>query len=266
VKAFHVLPTPALQPFVDRIWGWESTDGKPVPLPTLLPGTGAELYLHHKTPFRYLSPEGQPMDCPRGHLFFLRNHAMRLLPSPDIGFIAVRFKCGMVHRFTRIPGRELSDRTLPVEEIFDPSGSDLLRHFAHAAAPHERLPRLQSFLLDHLKSEAPDPLVESAVPQIYRHFSSVSIDALARTMPLGSRQFERRFLSLTGSTPMGFKCLSRFQHTVRALMLEGSTHPRDAALSHGYYDQAHFIHDFRKRPYRHCTYQANQTLPMPYTR
>ena len=57
MKTFHVLPAPALRPFVDRIWGWESTGGAPVPLPTLLPGTGAELYLHYGAPFRYLAPD-----------------------------------------------------------------------------------------------------------------------------------------------------------------------------------------------------------------
>lgn len=67
MKTFHVLPAPALRPFVDRIWGWESTGGAPVPLPTLLPGTGAELYLHYGAPFRYLAPDGQPMACPQGH-------------------------------------------------------------------------------------------------------------------------------------------------------------------------------------------------------
>lgn len=50
-------PPPAeLRPWVERFWSWESDCA--VPLPLLLPGTGADLFLHYRTPFLAITPDG----------------------------------------------------------------------------------------------------------------------------------------------------------------------------------------------------------------
>lgn len=247
MKTFQISPIPALLPFVDRIWGWENVDGKRVQLPTLFPGTGAELYLHYAQPFQYITKESQTISCPFGHVILLRRHTVHLLPSSDLSFIAVRFKTGMFHRFTKIPANELIDQVLSVESIWGTSGARLLLDLSPEVALCERISRLQSHLLAHLESTSNDPLVEKAVAIIYRNFSSISIDGLAGSLNLSRRQFERRFSNFTGNTPSELKGLGRFQHTIRKLMLDASESPRDIALSYGYYDQAHFIHDFRRR-------------------
>ncbi len=246
MNVFQTLPFPILRPFVDRLWGWESTNGEVVQLPTLLPGTGAELYFHYRTPFRYASDNGQQESCDAGHLFCIRRRPLQLSPSSNVGFIAVRFKVGMIHRFTDIPGEALSDRVLSAEDIWGVPGAALVRRLSHAGTLDEKLSLVQSFLIEHLRREPPDFLVEKSMTMLYRQGASISIQALADRLHLGRRQLERRFKALSGQSPGELKQLSRFQHTVRQLMLNTSTGLADAALDHGYYDQAHFIHDFQR--------------------
>lgn len=249
MRTFQACPHPRLLPFIDRIWGWESLGSQPVDLPTLLPGTGAELFIHYKAPFAGLTQDNQPVAPSSTQFICLRRQAMRLLPSSGIGFIAVRFKVGMLHRFTSIPASALMDRATPAEEIWGLSASHLLPVLSRDTTLGEMLSQTQRFLLHHLREESPDPLVEGAAPLIYRNFSSASIRDLAHFHELGNRQFERRFKALTGNTPGELKRLSRFQCTLRSLMLDASLNPLEVALSNGYYDQAHFINDFRRRAF-----------------
>lgn len=248
MNIFNRLPTDELRPFIERFWGWESTSPKVISLPTLLPGTGAELYFHYGTPFRFKAQgDDSLLTTAPGHLFCIRTVPIHLSPASDIGFIAVRFRIGMVQRFTGIPARELADCRLSVEDIWGASGARLLRHLSHAADRRERMALIQSFLVDRLRAESSDALVEQAMGTLYRQCATVSIGALAEKLDLGRRQLERRWKAFSGQSPGEIRSLSRFQKTVRALVLDPAGDAVDSALAGGYYDQAHFIHDFRRR-------------------
>ncbi len=246
MKTFQRLPLPVLRPFIDRLWGWESAPGENIRLPVLLPGTGAELYFHYRAPFRYLTRDGREESCAPAYLFCLRREPVRLLPCADTGFVAVRFRVGMIHRFTPIPGAELRDRVLSAGQLWGRAGAELSGRFGEAETLDERLALLQSFLVSRLERAAPDPLVEKAMALLYRRDAPLAIRTLAEKLHLGRRQLERRFMALAGQSPGELRSLSRFQHTVRKLMLDGSAAPLETALAQGYYDQAHFIRDFRQ--------------------
>lgn len=255
MRIFHRSPPPPLRPYVDRIWGWQAEAGEAVRLPALLPGTGAELYFHYGEPFRYQMDGGPPVQAAPGHLFCIRRRPLRLAPAERVGFVAVRIKIGMLHRFTAIPAVELMDRIGAVEDIWGVAGSALLRRLSWASGGEARIDLIQSFLIDQLRAESADALVESALPMLYRQFAALSIEALADRLHLGRRQLERRWRAFCGLPPQEIRGLCRFQHTVRQLLLDPAASPTHTALAHGYFDQAHFIRDFRHRtgetPLRH---------------
>lgn len=248
MKTFHLLPTPELRPFIDRFWGWEADSSEKIRLPTLLPGTGAELYFHYGTPFRCESGNrATSTSLGEGHLFCIRQKPIVLMPSAGLGFIAVRFRIGMLHRFTPIPATELMDANPSVEDLWGVTGTELLRHLSYAADQGERIAIIQTFLMGKLRKDSADLLIEQGLSQLYRRSTGLTVDALATLAGLGRRQLERRWRVFSGQTPNGMRCLSRFQHTIRQLMLNPSADTTDVALANGYYDQAHFIHDFRSR-------------------
>lgn len=247
MNIFNLLPSPELRPFIDRLWGWESNSPEVVRLPTLLPGTGAELYFHYGAPFQLKAPGNSTCTVSLGHLFCVRSIPINLCPTSEIGFIAVRFRIGMLQRFTNIPARELADCQLSVEDIWGVSGEKLIRQLSYAVDRQERIALIQLFLIDRLKPESSDLLVEQAMGTLYRKCSTLSIDTLATSLHLGRRQLERRWKTFSGQSPSESKSLCRFQQTVRGLMLEPLGSMADSALASGYYDQAHFTNDFRRR-------------------
>lgn len=71
-----------------------------------------------------------------------------------------------------------------------------------------------------------------------------AIAAVARALGLSERQLERRFLQRVGVTPKRFATLRRFERAAALAVTAPSL--TDAALAAGYYDQSHFIRDFRR--------------------
>lgn len=245
MRQFHVQPDAILAPFVERLWGWESSPGETIALPTLWPGSGAELYFHYREPFRYLSAPGEAVACNFAHLLCLRRQALPLCPSDRLGFVAVRLRAGMLHRFTDVPGGELIDRAFPVEALWGRAGQALVQRLAECEAMPGRVRLIHDFLLKCLRPESADILVEQAVTALYRESASISICRLAARLNIGPRQLERRMLALTGQTPVELRRLGRLQKTLRALLLAPEAELLDVALANGYYDQSHFSRDCR---------------------
>ncbi|MDE2431183.1 MAG: helix-turn-helix transcriptional regulator, partial [Burkholderiales bacterium] len=184
--------------------------------------------------------------CASAHLLCMRRETMHLLPSHSGNFIAVRFKIGALHRFIPIPTDLLADQSVPLDTIWGSAIDTLMQRISYAASQHERCMLIQDFLIQRLRAEAIDALVEQALQQLYQDSTTLSIQALADRFALGRRQLERRFQKLTGQTPREIKSAIRFQRSLRELMLQQHAHPTDIALANGYYDQAHFIHEFRQ--------------------
>ncbi|MBS0355664.1 MAG: AraC family transcriptional regulator [Proteobacteria bacterium] len=247
MRTFQLSPLPVLRPFIDRLWGWEGEAGEVVTLPTVLPGTGAELYFHYGEPFAWEDAAGAFRRADAGHLFCQRRRTFQLAPASGLGFVAVRFRIGMIHRFTAVPARELHDGSHSVADLWGAEGRALLGCLSYAKNHDERLALIQHFLVDRLCGDARDAAVEAGMALLYRQAGELPVDTLADRLRLGRRRLERRFLALTGQTPGEVKGLCRFQHVVRDLVLETAARPAGVAAARGYYDQAHFNRDFRAR-------------------
>ncbi|MFP5394016.1 MAG: helix-turn-helix domain-containing protein [Gammaproteobacteria bacterium] len=240
--ALSTAPHPSLAQAIDRFWVWESVPGQPVLLPTLAPGTGAELVCHFRAPPFGALGQGAAQRLPQAYLLALRRTPLRLAALEPVGFIAVRFRAGMLHRFVAIPGAQLHG-ICPVDALWGRAGAQLAEQVALAPSHGARLRLLQDFLL--ARQQSADRLVERASDQLYYHGATLSIDALAGQLAIGRRQLERRFKAVTGLSPVAMRRLGRLQQTLRALLLDPTRPLLETALAHGFGDQAHFNHEFK---------------------
>lgn len=103
-------PHPALRPYIDRYWSWEATPGERIALPRLLPGTGAEVFLHHRLPFR--SESGAAL--PAAHMLSVRLQPYALASTDDVGFTAIRIRAGRCGALVRESISRLLDSQAPI--------------------------------------------------------------------------------------------------------------------------------------------------------
>ncbi len=77
----------------------------------------------------------------------------------------------------------------------------------------------------------------------YPHYDS--IDVLAKQIGLSTRQLNRLFNKYVGISPKSFNRILRFHRAYQALKTRRPQDYTSFSLDLGYYDQSHFINDFR---------------------
>lgn len=109
-----------------------------------------------------------------------------------------------------------------------------------------RVSIVSDFLLKRLSAvQNPPNAMESAVKSIIVQRGAVSVEALASDYCLSKRHFERKFRTLTGFSPKLYSRIARFQ-SVFPELLTPTASLTDVAFKCGYYDQSHFIQEFRE--------------------
>ena len=142
-----------------------------------------------------------------------------------------------------VPVAELSGRSIALDTILPRARvAEVLEQLGEASCAVTRIAVVERWLAELPYED--DPLVTRAVTLLSEAHEEASVSAIAAALGVSERQFERRFLARVGVTPKRFATLRRFE---RALA-QATTAPSltAAALDAGYYDQSHFIRDFRR--------------------
>ena len=272
VRRYFVVPRAELQAYVDRLWGWESPLA--VAMPPMLPGNGAELLFHYGSPFAIAGTARGTVEPAAGQLLCARRAPHQLLARGTVGFIAVRFRSGALRHFTSLPLADLENDALSVADIWGSGGSEVAERVALAGDRTQRVDLIERWLLACLvRHRKEQPAIEAALRTLYYRHHGVTIEALAGRLGMSRRHFERVFGEQIGVTPKAFQRTARFNHTLRELLLVAPRDTLATALDHGYYDQAHFIRDFRSfvgvspqsylRQVRNSSHFYNQPLFAP---
>jgi AraC-like DNA-binding protein len=103
---------------------------------------------------------------------------------------------------------------------------------------------LSSLLVRNEKKAKSLQLVECICKDIFRFEESLSIKSLAREYGCSERYLQKLFLAHVGLTPKQFFTVQRFNKSLK--LIQSSGYPLTSiAYECGYYDQAHFIKEFK---------------------
>ena len=244
-------PSPRLRPFVERIWVLEIPAGMTAVDP-ILPDGHAEIIVHCGDPFRELLPSGELRTQGRLLLAGQSQRAVRLSPSGSSLMVGARLCYDGASALFDIPQHELTDRIVDLEAIDSRLARRLADHVAarawneHDSGRHEEL----AFTLDAALSARAHrtngtSLAGHAASFAHTHRGLIRVEALAEHVGVTERQLQRLFLRDIGLSPKQFLRTIRFQEVLRALQAGTPTRWADLALRFGFYDQAHFIRDFK---------------------
>jgi len=143
-----------------------------------------------------------------------------------------------------IPASALNDEFISLETLLGDEGKTLTEKMAAAVPINERI----SILTDYFKAKLAasrfnDKQIIKAVRQIRQCHGNINIEELSQQCCYSHKQFTRRFREHSGFNPKLFARIVRFENTLNNY----HNYPAltDAAYDYGYYDQAHFIRDFK---------------------
>lgn len=165
----------------------------------------------------------------------------------DQGFVCgIKFRPGAFYPFFGRPVQQLSGRYTPVRDVFGPEISALEDRIRSAGCDRDMVEPAEAFLLEHLP--APDrtlDLVRTLVEAVRADRTITTVDTLAARNGLSPRMVQRLFMKYAGVNP---KWVIQRYRLLEAADQLAKGHPGswpELAASVGYYDQSHFIRDFR---------------------
>ncbi|HEY4111351.1 helix-turn-helix transcriptional regulator [Puia sp.] len=174
----------------------------------------------------------------------LRRSVRHFIYTPQAANFLIVFKEGGIAAISRTPANELFDQSISAGNFFRQGELDqLLEGLAEAATDSLRVRQVEDFLLRRLINTKQDALIGNAVQLIRQHKGIVRIDQLAASLHLSQDPFEKRFRSLVGSTPKQYASIVRLRQLIRNYPAYSSL--TEASYAAGYFDQSHFIKDFR---------------------
>lgn len=147
-----------------------------------------------------------------------------------------------------VPATELNDCFLPAQEVLGRAAAYMADRLKQAASIFDRIGLLNAWLLRiSEKSKQPDALVLQAVKQIRAGEGSLPVHVLLKRLQVNERTMERKFKQHTGITPKQYSGIVRMNTSARKLkQFQHKESLTAIAYDNDYFDQAHFIKDFRK--------------------
>ena len=166
----------------------------------------------------------------------------------------MHFKPWGLAPFLRMPAAELRDRPVTIEQVWGrPAVAELRDRLATAPGPHEMLTLLEDELMRRLCETAGLGLVRHTSSVIAATGGAVAIGDLSVAAGVSSTHLAQRFKELIGVTPKRLARTYRFtaavfemNAAVFAMNPAGPIDWGDLAGGAGYFDQAHFDHEFRE--------------------
>lgn len=245
------VPQPPLADFVDLFWLYEGYE-LPHAKERVLPDGSMELVinLRDNTVPIYDRQNYNQFQTLRGSLLCgVQSEFFVIDTASQSSVLGVHFKPGGTFPFFKLPSYDLHNMHVSLDMLWGSSANDLREQLLEAETATVKFRILEQFLLSH----AIRPLVRHpAVAFALKAFQGMPSYPNVRTVAdvteqigLSSRRFIQVFSEEVGLTPKLFCRTQRFQEALHRIGREQQVDWPDIALTCGYFDQAHFIHDFR---------------------
>ena len=158
--------------------------------------------------------------------------------------ILIEFNPGGLFPLTGIDQQELTDRIFPLEEVDSLLFNSLSSLFEQAETVKDLIQAIDSLLIRRLNGKQPLWAVNASLRRIIQSQGTLGIETLASQEQYSVRHLNRLFVQYVGMSMKAFSRLIRLNNAVRKL--EAMPSFTRTAQESGYYDQAHFIKDFRQ--------------------
>ena len=239
-------PPPPLSAFVDCLWyseGFEGTHRQERLLPNGESGVvfdlrEAPIHIYDSANTAIYSSFKPAVFCgARTDCFVIDTCAQERVAG-------IQFRPGGAFPFLGMPAGEVAQATYSLDEVWPRDAQRMRERLMAAVDVHRIFAVLEEELIARLR---PAIGLHHAVPfAVTRLSRGMRVREVAEQIGLSSRRLNDLFERQTGLTPKAFQRVRRFQRALRSLHAGREEQWADLAAACGYYDQAHFIHDFRE--------------------
>lgn len=158
----------------------------------------------------------------------------------------IKFRPAGIRGFSPLPVSTLTNARLPFAEVFGPEGASYEQAQLEEESHSGLLARASEFLVARNPVLDPAARVARTAYEIIADNPDIqSTSELAETLQMTERRLQRLFKEFLGVTPKWAIRRHRFQEVLGQLQSGHKLDLTRLAVGLGYYDQAHFNHEFK---------------------
>lgn len=256
ISYFNIQPKLALAKYVRAFWVLEGNDlnNKPYIHRTMADGS-AELFFHYKGVFNELHSDRK---IEKSIASGIREHSQsasgisgpsqsfnRFYINENFAMFGVYLYPFALQKIFNIPASVLSNEMCDLKTLLGQEGRDLEEQVMLAKDNYQRAHIMTEFIERKLaRNYYTDTVLFASIHYIIQTKGKINVEDLSKQYFLSSRQFERKFKTFSGFSPKLYSRIIRFQSAVNQYGNNNKS-LTEIAYDCGYYDQSHFIHDFK---------------------
>lgn len=237
------LPSPALRPF---IWRYNLIKSESAVKKTQIPPTLSSGLAFLLEGTGHIQFQDKEIRLPDNYIIPVTDHPFLIESSEGNLVLGIQFFPGKFSEFFGWPQRLFFNTSVGLEETeYGKSFCQLKEQLYETKELPEKILLIDHFLLRRMP-EKPifRPVMDFILHEIYKSRGQLMHDELSRRTGMSGRSLRRLFLEHTGMNARTFMRIFRFYHAFMLLNSRQFSSLTDLAYSAGYFDQAHFIHDF----------------------
>ncbi|AWI25310.1 helix-turn-helix transcriptional regulator [Flavobacterium pallidum] len=240
-------PPAHLAPYVRFFWTLECEVPAGMPYVHRCMADGCpELLFHYKGKFDKLNGDNQVENCFSSGLQAQSRHFKRFIIKRDFGLFGVYLYPNALLELFHFAATDLTNGMPDLQTVLGIEADMLEEQMMLATDNKQRINIISRFLeMKVAKAKTVRPEITQTIRHIIASKGIHNVETLAGKQFLSLRQFERQFKTLSGFSPKLFTRIIRFQSAI-AEAKNQSRSLTQIAYDCGYYDQSHFIHDFRE--------------------
>jgi AraC-like DNA-binding protein len=241
------VPRPPLSDFVGLFWyreGYNPAHARE----RCLPGGSAELIINlhqdmlpvfdRQNPAKFQPGPGSVLYGPHSEYF--------VIDPCQVSILGVHFKPGGVFPFFNLSASELHNNIVSLDALWGRQTDELRNRLLEAETTAARFRLLEQMLLTKARQPlVKHPAITFALSKFPNSPHTRTIHTLAEHIGLSQTRLIALFREQVGLTPKLYGRVQRFQAVLHLLERPQPVGWVDASLTCGYFDQSHFIHDFR---------------------
>lgn len=245
---FQIIhPSGFLSNFIKYYCFMESSSEEEDIVERVIPTESIQLMFHYKNPFVVQHPNSSIIKQPRSIITGLSENYSDVSTNGESGVVFIYFYPTGACHFFNFPLSEIENQSLNMFDIIGTEIKQIEETLFSTESIEGKISVIEEFLI---RRYSPIPsndnyLIQKGINIIKETKGQIRASALSGNLSITPKTLERKFSQYLGKTTKQVIKLIRFQEVLNDFSNHKDVILTERAYNYGYFDQSHFIHDFK---------------------
>ena len=242
-----VVPPAPFDAFIENFWYWQGGDPGHAKDTVMASGRLGLLVNLDRDELFWYGGEGYRTRNVLSGIGLCGTHAHTFaINAYQPHMMGVQFRPGGAFAFFGGSAREFENVHISLGDVWGRDAERLHQRVVQAPTPDDKIDILFRAFAARFNERTRHPAVEIALRLFARSPHRVSIKTVARQAEVSPKKLIRLFAEEVGMTPKLYLRVARFQQVLARVHAAPSVDWMEVVERHGYYDQPHFIREFKE--------------------